>query len=100
MFQDDPVVVDTLTITVDVQERRSGVPDMLAQRGISLELVTLAIGHYAFGDRVVERKTIIDLARFGSIAAIAAASEAQLQELPGIGPARARALLRVLTGAK
>src|SRR5262249_47307150 len=49
------------------------------------------------GISIEQAKALV--ARFGSIAAIAAASEAQLQELPGIGPMRARALLRVLTTA-
>jgi ERCC4-type nuclease len=60
-FLHDRFVVDTLTITVDVQERRSGVPEMLVERGVSVDFVTLAVGDYAFGDRVVERKTVVDL---------------------------------------
>jgi ERCC4-type nuclease len=56
-------VVDVLTITVDVRERRSGVPEWLAALGVTVELVTLAVGDYAFGDRVIERKTIADLHR-------------------------------------
>jgi DNA excision repair protein ERCC-4 len=53
--------VDVLTITADVRERRSGVPECLAALGVMVDLVTLAVGDYAFGDRVVERKTVADL---------------------------------------
>jgi ERCC4-type nuclease len=37
------------------------------------------------------------LARFGSVAAVAAATGSDLQSVPGIGPERARALTNVLT---
>jgi excinuclease UvrABC nuclease subunit len=36
------------------------------------------------------------IARFGSIAAISAASEREVQSVPGVGPARARAVLNAL----
>ena len=36
------------------------------------------------------------IARFGSIAAIAAASEREVQSVPGLGPARSQALLNAL----
>jgi len=54
-------VVDRVTITVDLRERRSDVPERLAALGVEVELVTLAVGDYAFGDRVIERKTVADL---------------------------------------
>ena len=44
MRRHDAVVVDTVTITVDVRERRSGVPRLLAELGLVVELVTLAVG--------------------------------------------------------
>ena len=52
-----------MTITVDVGERRSDVPAALAALGIDVSLVTLAVGDYAVGERVVERKTVADLHR-------------------------------------
>ena len=61
MRRHDAVVVDTVTITVDVRERRSGVPRLLAELGLVVELVTLAVGDYAIGNRVIERKTVSDL---------------------------------------
>jgi ERCC4-type nuclease len=51
----------TVTITVDVRERRSGMPALLSELGAEVVLVTLAVGDYAFGDRVVERKSVTDL---------------------------------------
>jgi len=56
-------VVDRVTISVDVRERRSGVPALLARSGLQVELATLAVGDYAVGDCVVERKTVHDLHR-------------------------------------
>ena len=53
--------VDALTITVDVRERRSRVPELLVELGAGIELVTLEVGDYAVGERVVERKTVADL---------------------------------------
>jgi ERCC4-type nuclease len=52
-----------MTITVDVRERRSEVPAALTALGVPLSFVTLAVGDYAIGDRVVERKTVGDLHR-------------------------------------
>ena len=56
-------VVDALTITVDVRERRSGIPECLAALGVTVDVVMLTVGDDAFGERVVERKTIADLHR-------------------------------------
>lgn len=53
--------VDGLTITVDVQERRSAVPAALAEMGVEVAMATLPVGDYAIGGRVVERKSIADL---------------------------------------
>jgi Helix-hairpin-helix motif. len=39
------------------------------------------------------------ISEFGSIAAIAIASEDELQSIPGIGPERARTVIRALTEA-
>ena len=50
-----------LTISVDVRERRSDVPMLLIEAGADIDLVTLAVGDYAVGDRVIERKTVADL---------------------------------------
>ncbi|MCY7301752.1 MAG: hypothetical protein LH654_01700 [Thermoleophilia bacterium] len=50
-----------VTITVDVRERRSDVPPLLIEAGADVDLVTLAVGDYAVGDRVIERKTVPDL---------------------------------------
>jgi ERCC4-type nuclease len=41
------IVVDGLTITVDVSERRSGVPALLAALGVEVTTLTLAVGDYA-----------------------------------------------------
>ena len=38
------------------------------------------------------------LERFGSVEAVVAASDEELREVPGIGPARVRALRRTLGG--
>jgi len=137
------MIMEELTITVDVRERRSDVPDQLSALGVRFSTATLAVGDYAVGDRVVERKTVPDLHRslidrnlwsqvaalrrdqrrayllvvgllaaipgisldsakallrsHGSIAAIAPASESDLQSVSGIGPERARALIEALT---
>lgn len=55
--------MDEVTITVDVRERRSDVPARLAALGSPVSIVTLAVGDYAVGDRVIERKTVPDLHR-------------------------------------
>ena len=56
-------LMNGMTITVDVRERRSDVPEALAALGVPISCVTLAVGDYAVGDRVVERKTVADLHR-------------------------------------
>jgi ERCC4-type nuclease len=55
------VVVEERTISVDVRERRSDVPALLIAAGADVELVTLAVGDYVVGDRMIERKTVADL---------------------------------------
>lgn len=57
------LVVEGLTISVDVRERRSDVPAQLTQLGAPLSIITLAVGDYAVGNRVIERKTVVDLHR-------------------------------------
>jgi ERCC4-type nuclease len=57
------LVVERLTISVDVRERRSDVPAQLTALRVPLSIVTLAVGDYAVGDRVIERKTVVDLHR-------------------------------------
>jgi ERCC4-type nuclease len=52
-----------VTITVDVRERRSDVPAQFTLLGVPFLAATLAVGDYAVGDRVVERKTVPDLHR-------------------------------------
>ena len=44
-----------------MRERRSEVPAQLTALGVPLSIVTLAVGDYAVGDRVIERKTVADL---------------------------------------
>lgn len=50
-------------IVVDVHERRSGIPDVLAgELGAEIELAPLPAGDYAVGaDTLVERKRVLDL---------------------------------------
>ena len=57
------VVVEGLTITVDVREWRSDIPAQLTALGVRFSTVTLAVGDYAVGNRVIERKTVADLHR-------------------------------------
>lgn len=52
-----------VTISVDVRERRSGLPSLLVELGLQVELQTLEVGDYAVGSRVLERKTVADLHR-------------------------------------
>jgi len=47
---------------VDEREKKSGIPDLLKEIGISLEIKTLPVGDYIVApETVVERKTISDL---------------------------------------
>jgi ERCC4-type nuclease len=55
--------MERVTITVDARERRSGVPCLLTEVGVEIEIVTLAVGDDACGNRVVERKAVADLHR-------------------------------------
>jgi len=50
-------------IVVDVHERQSGIPDVLAEElGAEVEIVLLPAGDYAVGaDTLVERKRVLDL---------------------------------------
>ena len=49
-------------ILVDVQERRSGMPQLLETLGAEVEVLPLATGDYALGDdTLVERKAVLDL---------------------------------------
>ncbi|MCZ7588046.1 MAG: helix-hairpin-helix domain-containing protein [Gaiella sp.] len=49
-------------ILVDVQERRSGIPELLAELGAEIEVMSLAAGDYVLGDdTIVERKAVLDL---------------------------------------
>ena len=51
-----------LRIVVDEREKKSGIPDLLKEIGINLEIKTLPIGDYIVApETVVERKTISDL---------------------------------------
>jgi len=55
----DPVI----RIVVDVHERQSGIPDVLADElGVEVEIAPLPAGDYAVGaDTLVERKRMLDL---------------------------------------
>ena len=53
--------MDRVTISVDVRERRSGLPSLLTDLGLRVELDTLDVGDYAVEGRVLERKTVADL---------------------------------------
>jgi Fanconi anemia group M protein len=49
-------------VLVDVQERRSGIPDLLAELGAEVEVLALPAGDYMLGDdTIVERKRVLDL---------------------------------------
>lgn len=57
-----PVGTSVMTITVDVRERRSGVPEALRALGVGVTFSTLPAGDYVVGPgEVVERKTVADL---------------------------------------
>src|SRR6266511_355755 len=48
-----------MRILADIHERASGVPRLLEERGIAVEIESLSIGDYEVGDRaIVERKTV------------------------------------------
>jgi ERCC4-type nuclease len=51
-------LVDRVTISVDVRERRSALPSHLSELGPVVDLVTLDAGDYVAGDRVLECKTV------------------------------------------
>jgi len=58
--------IDKLRIVIDERERKSGIPDLLRQVGVKVELKNLPVGDYIVApETVVERKTIRDL--FSSI---------------------------------
>ena len=51
-----------LRIVVDEREKKSGIPNLLKEIGINLEIKTLPVGDYIVApETVVERKTISDL---------------------------------------
>jgi Fanconi anemia group M protein len=50
-------------LTVDVHERRSGVPDALRRAGTTFAVTRLPVGDYRIGDVLIERKTTLDLHR-------------------------------------
>jgi ERCC4-type nuclease len=55
-------VAAPVRILVDVQERRSGIPELLAGLGAEVEELALPAGDYALGDStIVERKAVLDL---------------------------------------
>lgn len=54
--------IDRLRIVVDEREKKSGIPDLLREVGVKVELKNLPIGDYIVApETVVERKTIRDL---------------------------------------
>ena len=58
------VIADPMKILVDVEERRSAVPECLRSLGTDVEFVRLAVADYALAPSVaVERKTVSDLHR-------------------------------------
>jgi len=52
-----------MDLTVDVHERRSGVPDALRRAGTPFAVTPLPVGDYRVGDVLIERKTTLDLHR-------------------------------------
>ena len=55
------ILLEGLTITVDAREWRSEVPTQLTALEVPFSTITLAVGDYAVGGRVIERKTVADL---------------------------------------
>ncbi|MFQ6025752.1 MAG: ERCC4 domain-containing protein [Nitrosopumilaceae archaeon] len=54
--------IDRLRIIADEREKKSGIPDLLREVGVKVELKNLPIGDYIVApETVVERKTIRDL---------------------------------------
>jgi ERCC4-type nuclease len=52
----------SVRIVVDVHETKSGIAEMLAELGASVERAALAAGDYAVGaDTLIERKRVLDL---------------------------------------
>ncbi|HEX5582295.1 ERCC4 domain-containing protein [Gaiella sp.] len=55
-------MAETVRIIADVQERRSGIPKLLAELGAEVEVLSLTAGDYVVGhDTLVERKAVLDL---------------------------------------
>lgn len=51
-----------LRIVADRHEQRSGIPDLLTELGVSVEVTSLPAGDYAVSsDTIVERKRVLDL---------------------------------------
>ena len=54
--------VEDLRIIIDERERKSGIPKLLKNIGVNVEIKTLPIGDYIVShETVVERKSINDL---------------------------------------
>ena len=54
--------VEDLRIIIDERERKSGIPKLLKDIGVNVEIKTLPIGDYIVShETVVERKSINDL---------------------------------------
>jgi DNA excision repair protein ERCC-4 len=47
-------------IAVDTREAASGIPELLAEKGVYVEMKTLDVGDYIVGKYAVERKTVRD----------------------------------------
>lgn len=55
-------MASTARILVDVQERRSRIPQLLEELGAEVDVISLPAGDYAVGnDTLVERKAVLDL---------------------------------------
>lgn len=51
-----------MRIVVDVHETRSGIAEMLAELGASIERASLSAGDYVVGtETLIERKRVLDL---------------------------------------
>jgi DNA excision repair protein ERCC-4 len=53
--------IEDLRMVIDERERKSGIPDLLKQIGVKVEMMNLPVGDYIIAsETVVERKSVSD----------------------------------------
>ena len=52
--------IDDLRMVIDERERKSGIPDLLKQIGVKVEMMNLPVGDYIVApETIVERKSVL-----------------------------------------